>query len=147
MRGMIGSGLLPGLTSPTKTTMRKLIIQLMVVVTAIALGTNNAHAKKNKNKGDDSNVNGSITAVDATAKTVTVKTSTGDQTVTVDSSVVISKDGQAAKFEDMKPGVNALIGTTKSGDKLSAVSVKISDSPIDDPSPKKKKKKKKDPAA
>jgi uncharacterized protein (DUF2141 family) len=113
--------------------MRKKFIQLMVVITAITLGAGAAQAK-NKEKPLD----GSITSVDKTAKTVTIHLKKMDQTVTVESSAVITKDDKAATFDDLKPGVYALITTTASGEKLSAVTIKLSDTPIEKPKKKKK---------
>lgn len=67
-------------------------------------------------------VHGAVTAVDATAMTVTV----GTKTYTATSDTKITKDGQPATFADITVGETVGITSKKGeGDKLNATAIRI----------------------
>ena len=70
-------------------------------------------------------IHGKVSAVDATAMTVTVTGKAGDSTYTVTSDTKITKDGAPATFADITVG--EMIGGTykKDGDKMYATKIVI----------------------
>ena len=68
---------------------------------------------------------GKVTAVDATAMTVTVAGKAGDNTYTVTSDTKITKDGQPATFADITVGTAIHGAYKKDGDKMTATMIGI----------------------
>jgi hypothetical protein len=70
-------------------------------------------------------IHGKVSAVDATAMTVTVTGKAGDKTYYVTSDTKIAKDGAPAAFADITVG-EVVYGTyKKDGDKMNAVKITI----------------------
>ncbi|HEY0555264.1 MAG TPA: DUF5666 domain-containing protein [Thermoanaerobaculia bacterium] len=64
---------------------------------------------------------GAITAIDAAAKTITIK-----DTYATSDTTKISDKGAAIKFEDLKVGDNVYVSYTKNGDKNDASKITVS---------------------
>lgn len=70
-------------------------------------------------------IRGKVSAVDATAMTVTVTSKAGDNTYTVTSDTKIAKDGQPATFADITVGTAIHGAYKKDGDKMTATMIGI----------------------
>jgi Domain of unknown function (DUF5666) len=81
-----------------------------------------APAKKHH---EGSGVHGKVSAVDATAMTVTVTAKDGDKTITVTSDTKITKDGADAQFSDITVGEMIIAACKQDGDKLTATKIMI----------------------
>jgi len=71
-------------------------------------------------------INGKVSAVDATAMTVTVSTKKGgDQTFTVTSDTKITKNDASVTFADITVGEVVSVASKKDGDKMTATKITI----------------------
>jgi ABC-type enterochelin transport system substrate-binding protein len=119
----------------------KLLSRILALAVAATLCASTASAAKYKDNAKDNTITGSVSAVDKGSQAVTVHTAKGDTKVVVDSSTLITKNGAAGTFDDLKTGVNVVVGVFTFGDKLTAISVKIGNPPgATAEAPKKKKK-------
>lgn len=109
-----------------------LLVVALAITTLLSTAVSHAAAKAVP-KGDG--LFGKITAVDTTAKTITL----GGKVIVVDETTVITESGKPAKFESLKTGTDATVATFKLGEKLTAVSIKTGVVPAAAPATKKKK--------
>ena len=84
-----------------------------------AAGTTPAPVKLEKFTGD-------IKSVDAMAKSIVVVKGKESKTFIVDDKTKITKSKDALTFADLKAGMNVVIEYKKDGDKLIAVTIKVS---------------------
>ena len=70
--------------------------------------------------------NGEIKNVDAMAKSIVVAKGKVEKTFVVTADTKITKGKEALKFDDLKAGMNVVIKYKKDGDKLIAVTIKVS---------------------
>ncbi len=105
--------------------MKKLVTRFfcasVLAAVAVALLPLNADAAKKKGEKKDPGTAGAITAVNKDDKTITL----GGKTITVDSTTVITRDGNPINLEDIKTGEQAQVSTFTQADKLTAVSIKL----------------------
>ncbi|MBM3875140.1 MAG: hypothetical protein FJ386_00250 [Verrucomicrobia bacterium] len=95
-----------------------------------------ALAQKKKGEKGEGGLNGAITAVNKADKTFSI----AGKTVGVDSTTIITRDGNPATFDTLKNGEQAAVSTFTQADKLLAVSIKIGKVAATIPPPVKKKK-------
>jgi len=69
---------------------------------------------------------GDIKSVDAVAKSIVVAKAKEEKTFAVTTDTKITKGKEALKFDDLKAGMNVVIKYKKDGDKLIAVTIKVS---------------------
>ena len=69
---------------------------------------------------------GAIKSVDAVAKSIVVVKGKTEKTFVVTAETKITKGKEALKFEDLKAGMNVAVEYKKDGDKLIAVTIKVS---------------------
>jgi hypothetical protein len=92
--------------------------------TASATPDTTAPAAKKKHGG--AAIHGKVSAVDATAMTVTVSTKKGgDQTFTVNTDTKISKNDASATFADITVGEVVSVASKKDGEKMTATKITI----------------------
>lgn len=82
-----------------------------------------------KDKQDTPSVKGRVTAVDTTAKTITINAgkkadAKGPQTFSVSASTAIKIDGAAATLADIKPKMSAIISLDADGKTAKRVTIK-----------------------
>jgi hypothetical protein len=134
--------------------MKKAILRLAVISllsTAIAVAPTQAWAQdkkkddaaaegtdapKGKKKGEGLPARGKITAIDKTAKTVTV----GERVFQVNSETRLMKAGKPATLDDAAVGEDVGISYKKDGEKLIAISMRFGPRPEGEPKGEKKKK-------
>jgi hypothetical protein len=69
---------------------------------------------------------GDIKSVDAMAKSIVVAKAKEEKTFVVTTDTKITKGKETLKFEDLKAGMNAVVEYKKDGEKLIAVTIKVS---------------------
>jgi len=69
---------------------------------------------------------GAIKSVDAVAKSIVVVKGKTEKTFVATADTKITKGKEALKFEDLKAGMNVALEYKKDGDKLIAVTIKVS---------------------
>ena len=69
---------------------------------------------------------GDIKSVDAMAKSIVVAKAKEEKTFVVTADVKIIKGKETLKFEDLKAGMNVVVGYKKDGEKLIAAIIKVS---------------------
>lgn len=69
---------------------------------------------------------GDIKSVDAMAKSIVVAKAKEEKTFVVAADTKITKGKETLKFEDLKAGLNAVVGYKKDGEKLIATTIKVS---------------------
>jgi hypothetical protein len=69
---------------------------------------------------------GDIKSVDAMAKSIVVAKGKDEKTFGVTADTKIAKGKEVLKFEDLKAGMNVVVGYKKEGDKNIAVGIKVS---------------------
>ena len=69
---------------------------------------------------------GAIKSVDAVAKSIVVVKGKTEKTFVATADTKITKGKEALKFEDLKAGMNVVVEYKKDGDKLIAVTIKVS---------------------
>ncbi len=69
---------------------------------------------------------GAIKSVDAVAKSIVVVKGKTEKTFVATADTKITKGKEALKFEDLKAGMNVVVAYKKDGDKLIAVTIKVS---------------------
>ena len=89
------------------------------IATAPPKATTPAPVKLEKFTGD-------IKSVDAVAKSIVVVKGKESKTIIVDDQTKITKGKDALTFADLKAGMNVIIEYKKDGDKLIAVTIKVS---------------------
>lgn len=93
-----------------------------------------------KDQEGPASVKGRVTAVDATAKTITVSAGKksekpGPQTFAVAATTVIKIDGTTATLADVKPKMNATVVPDADGKTAKRVTIKAAKKPEASPSP------------
>lgn len=115
--------------------MRKFISQLLAVL-LLAGVTVTAEAAKKGPPPKDPGTTGKITALDLSAKTLTLDS----KVIAVDSTTIVQRDGLASTLESLKVGEQANITTVNLADKATAVTIKVGTAPTVAAPPAKKKK-------
>jgi hypothetical protein len=132
----------PSKTATMEINMRQFISRCLAIAVAVIFGLGTVSAAKYRDNTKDNSVTGSISAVDKGSQSITIHTAKGDSKVVLDSSTLITKNGIAATFDDIKTGADVVVGVFTFGDKLTAISVKIGAPQVaGTDAPKKKKKK------
>ena len=103
--------------------MRKFISQLLTAGLFAALVCGSAVEAQAQKKGapKDTSIQGKITAVDRTAKTINI----AGKTVIVDSTTEIFKSGRLVGLDAIPVGIEAKVSTITLADKLTAVSIRL----------------------
>lgn len=95
----------------------------------VTLNGTSAHVdSESRHKDNGHEIEGHITAVDATAHTITV----GGSVIAVPGTAKIHRGGTAMTFADLKVGVDVEVETTMNGTTLTATDVSIEDDENDD---------------
>ena len=116
--------------------MRKTILRLFAATlfTTLVFGTaTTAQAQKKKGVEKDMGIKGKITAVDATAKTITI----AGKTVFIDSTTEIFKSGRLVQMNAILVGTEAQVNTLLLADKLTASSIRLGVPATEGKAPKK----------
>ena len=116
--------------------MRKTILRLFAAglfAALVCVTTVTAHAQKKKGVEKDMGIHGKVTAVDTTAKTITI----AGKTVIIDSTTEILKSGRLVGMNGILVGTEAQVNTVLLADKLTATSIRLGVPAAEGKAPKK----------